>query len=125
MGLADRFKDKIQDKDIFESSKNVDENIKFISKPLDLKNESSIINPIENVLSSIDDSSSSSLYENLETEIISKIRKTPYWEEYSIQRQEKMISSYLHAKSNINNNFVSLQNEKQFIQDVLALSNNR
>jgi hypothetical protein len=121
MGLADRFKDKIQDKDIFESSRIVENKtstIKFISKPISKGNKTENFAEGENFISAFS-------LEDLETEIISKIRKTPYWEEYTIQRQEKMISSYLHAKSNLINKKVSLQNEKQFIQDVLALSNSR
>jgi hypothetical protein len=129
MGLAERFKDKISEKNIFESSK-IEENstnnsIRFISKPLDLKSESNIVKPIENILSSTEDTSSKFSCEDLETEIISKIRKTPYWEEYSIQRQEKMISSYLQIKLQMSNCEISNQERKQFIQNVLTLSNNR
>jgi hypothetical protein len=129
MGLAERFKDKISEKNIFESSK-IEENstnnsIRFISKPLDLKSESNIVKPIENILSSTEDTSSKFSREDLETEIISKIRKTPYWEEYSIQRQEKMISSYLQIKLQMSNCEISNQERKQFIQNMLTLSNNR
>jgi hypothetical protein len=128
MGLAERFKDKISGKNIFENSK-IEENlannsIKFISKPLNLKSESNIVNPIENILS-ISEENSSNFYEDLETEIISKIRKTPYWEEFSIQRQEKMISLYLQAKLQTSSCEMSSQEKKQFVQNVLSLSNHR
>jgi hypothetical protein len=122
MGLADRFKDKIQDKDIFTSIKRVEDNdvnLKFISKPISSVNMSEKVEKLDTKVSN------DALLESLETEIISKIRNTPYWEEFSIQRQEKMISSYLQTKLQMSNYEIINQEKKQFIQDVLALSNNR
>ena len=62
--------------------------------------------------------------EDLETKLISKIRKIPYWEEYSIQRQEKMITSYINKKLQTENN-LNISDKDEFIQNILALANNR
>lgn len=145
MGLADRFKDKLEVKDIFkkteiELSLN-QQDIQFISKPVtenvtiqpkiihsgqiqkiekinDIKKEE------QNVEQNCNDSSK---FEELETEIIDKIRKTPYWVEYSLNKQEAMIAKYFDVK--IQNKYSEIsftEDEKQiFIENILTLSNNR
>ena len=103
MGLADRFKDSLEQNDIF----------KKVETPQPRPSVAYVSNPI----------SRGSNYEDLETEIISKIRKTPYWSEYSALRQRKMIESYF-CKKQQQANFS--QNEKEeFIQNILILSNNQ
>ena len=72
MGLAERFKEELKSKNIFEKNnieKNLEkENIQFISKPIN-----NIVKAVDNDIYSVPK------FEELETEIISKIRKTPYW----------------------------------------------
>lgn len=118
MGLAERFKEELKSKNIFEKSnieKNLEkENIQFISRPI---KETTIEPTLQAKVESED------VLENLETEIISKIRNTPYWEEFSIDRQKKMIEKYFEAKTK-NNAYT--QNEKiEFIKNILILSNNK
>lgn len=145
MGLAERFKEKLEKKDIFkkddiEQALN-NQNIQFISKPI---TENIIIQPkvihsgniedIEN-LSDIKQEeipqeweiNNSPKFEELETEIIDKIRKTPYWEDFSAERQQHMISKYFETKTNkkYSNLNYSAEDKQIFIDNIIALSNNR
>lgn len=145
MGLAERFKDKLEKKDIFkkddiEQALN-NQNIQFISKPI---TENIIIQPkvihsgniedIEN-LSDIKQEeipqeweiNNSPKFEELETEIIDKIRKTPYWKDFSAERQQHMISKYFETKTNkkYSNLNYSAEEKQIFIDNIIALSNSR
>ena len=139
MGLAERFKDKLNNKDIFKKDQieqNLEINdIKFISKPITEnitiqpksihteKSEPIIFNKENQIPSTIHVSK----FEDMETEIIDKIRKTPYWEEYSQERQLAMISTYFDKKSKTKYskiNFTGTERE-DFIQNILTLANNR
>lgn len=137
MGLAERFKEELKSKNIFEKSnieKNLEkENIQFISKPINnivIKPEkeergNSIGQTINNnIVKAVDnDIYSVPKFEELETEIISKIRKTPYWNEYSIDRQKSMIEKYFKIKTKNSNTTQEEKNE--FIKSILILSNNK
>lgn len=134
MGLAERFKEELKSKNIFEKSnieKNLEkENIQFISKPINnivIKPEkeergNSIGQTINNnIVKTVDnDIYSVPKFEELETEIISKIRKTPYWNEYSIDRQKSMIEKYFKIKTKNSNTTQEEKNE--FIKNILILS---
>ncbi len=113
MGLAERFKEELKTKNIFEKSnieKNLEkENIQFISKPiLTSENNESYTEP---------------KFEDLETQIISKIRKTPYWEEYSFDRQKNMVEKYFKSKTK--HIKVTNEDKNEFIKSILILSNNK
>lgn len=137
MGLAERFKEELKSKNIFEKSnieKNLEkENIQFISKPINnivIKPEkeergNSIGQTINNnIVKAVDnDIYSVPKFEELETEIISKIRKTPYWNEYSIDRQKSMIEKYFKIKTKNSNTTQEEKNE--FIKNIIILSNNK
>ena len=137
MGLAERFKEELKSKNIFEKS-NIEkklekENIQFISKPINnivIKPEkeergNSIGQTINNnIVKTVDnDIYSVPKFEELETEIISKIRKTPYWNEYSIDRQKSMIEKYFKIKTKNSNTTQEEKNE--FIKNIIILSNNK
>ena len=92
MGLAERFKTKLEKKNIFEKDiieQKLEENdIKFISKPemIDLKNSTIqtpiIVNTDLNVSENQEEkmlSPDKLFLEDLENELINKIRKTPYY----------------------------------------------
>ncbi len=137
MGLAERFKEELKSKNIFEKSnieKNLEkENIQFISKPINnivIKPEkeergNSIGQTINNnIVKTVDnDIYSVPKFEELETEIISKIRKTPYWNEYSIDRQKRMIEKYFKIKTKNSNTTQEEKNE--FIKNIIILTNNK
>lgn len=137
MGLAERFKEELKSKNIFEKSnieKNLEkENIQFISKPINnivIKPEkeergNSIGQTINNnIVKAVDnDIYSVPKFEELETEIISKIRKTPYWEEYSFDRQKNMIEKYFKIKTKNSNTTQEEKNE--FIKNIIILTNNK
>lgn len=137
MGLAERFKEELKSKNIFEKSnieKNLEkENIQFISKPINnivIKPEkeergNSIGQTINNnIVKAVDnDIYSVPKFEELETEIISKIRKTPYWNEYSIDRQKSMIEKYFKSKTK--HIKVTNEDKNEFIKSILILSNNK
>lgn len=93
MGLADRFKDSLEQKDIFKTVK--------VSNPIKRSNN----------------------FDDLETDIIDKIRKTPYWSEYSSSEQKKMIGAYFNRK--LTGNSYSALEKEEFVQNILALSNNK
>lgn len=133
MGLAERFKDKLKDKDIYKKTEQVRisetpkqekpesiQDLTFISIPI---SETDITETKPKV---VIQKNSSYKFENLETEIIEKIRKTPYWNEYTTIRQEKMISGYFDQKATTkysNIQYSDLDRTK-FIQNILALANN-
>lgn len=137
MGLAERFKEELKSKNIFEKSnieKNLEkENIQFISKPINnivIKPEkeemgNSIGQTINNnIVKTVDnDIYSVPKFEELETEIISKIRKTPYWNEYPIDRQKSMIEKYFKIKTKNSNTTQEEKNE--FIKNIIILTNNK
>lgn len=137
MGLAERFKEELKSKNIFEKSnieKNLEkENIQFISKPINnivIKPEkeergNSIGQTINNnIVKTVDnDIYSVPKFEELETEIISKIRKTPYWNEYSFDRQKNMVEKYFNSKTK--HIKVTNEDKNEFIKSILILSNNK
>lgn len=137
MGLAERFKEELKTKNIFEKSnieKNLEkENIQFISKPINnivIKPEkeergNSIGQTINNnIVKTVDnDIYSVPKFEDLETQIISKIRKTPYWEEYSFDRQKNMVEKYFNSKTK--HIKVTNEDKNEFIKSILILSNNK
>ncbi len=136
MGLAERFKEELKTKNIFEKS-NIEkslekEHIQFISKPInniviepEKEEEKTIGQTINNnIVNTVDNEIySTQKYEELETEIISKIRKTPYWEEFSVDRQKNMIEKYFEAKTKNSN--VTQDEKSEFIKNILILSNNK
>jgi len=137
MGLAERFKEELKSKNIFEKSnieKNLEkENIQFISKPINNivikpekeKRGNSIGQTINNnIVKAVDnDIYSVPKFEDLETQIISKIRKTPYWEEYSFDRQKNMVEKYFNSKTK--HIKVTNEDKNEFIKSILILSNNK
>lgn len=137
MGLAERFKEELKTKNIFEKNnieKNLEkENIQFISKPINnivIKPEkeergNSIGQTINNnIVKAVDnDIYSVPKFEELETQIISKIRKTPYWEEYSFDRQKNMVEKYFNSKTK--HIKVTNEDKNEFIKSILILSNNK
>lgn len=137
MGLAERFKEELKTKNIFEKNnieKNLEkENIQFISKPINnivIKPEkeergNSIGQTINNnIVKTVDnDIYSVPKFEELETQIISKIRKTPYWEEYSFDRQKNMVEKYFNSKTK--HIKVTNEDKNEFIKSILILSNNK
>lgn len=137
MGLAERFKEELKSKNIFEKNnieKNLEkENIQFISKPIN----NIVIKPEKeergnstgqtinnNIVKAVDnDIYSVPKFEDLETQIISKIRKTPYWEEYSFDRQKNMVEKYFNSKTK--HIKVTNEDKNEFIKSILILSNNK
>ncbi len=130
MGLAQRFRDKLDKKNIFEKSqieKDFEaQDIKFISKPItesitvQPKNLHTGANePVKELAELATSNDNYKQFEDLETEIIDKIRKTPYWDEYSPERQEHMISSYFDKRCKIT---YSASERDEFIQNIMALT---
>ena len=133
MGLAERFKDKLEKKDIFQQKNNStnpienNSNIVYISPSTSQENETieqnnNIINPINNILKTNPIKEPQRYkFENLENLIIVKIRNTPYWTEYSLQKQESMINSFINKKGNTYN--FTEEEKKEFINNILVLTN--
>jgi len=106
MGLAERFKGKLDNKNIFQNEQN-----SCVSLPINKVQKIETQNPNK--------------FENLETEIISKIRKTPYWDEYTKKAQTNMIRSYFDRKITQKDIQYSIQEKDEFIENILILSNNK
>jgi len=125
MGLADRFKKDLEKTDIFkkkQTTKTAPDSkaeIIIIEEPEAVQEIQDLKQPVTNPISD----RKKNKFEDLETEIICKIRKTPYWNEYSIQNQENMIGSYFDKKTK--NIPFSPIDKKEFIQNILILSNNQ
>lgn len=100
MGIAERFKSKLDIQDIF--SKENKDTKKYVSKPIENTEQKEY--PLA----------------DLETRIIEKIRRTPYWNEYSAQQQENLISLYFKKKQNKYN--FSEQEKLEFIKNIMVLS---
>lgn len=116
MGIAERFKNKIEEQNIFENKieqKLNSNDIKFISKPTaqnqDVKPQSKNTQP---------DSTNSRIRE-IETTILNKISKTPYWNEFSNVQKEKMIGAYFEKKTN---NSFTKEEQKEFIKNIILKS---
>lgn len=138
MGLAQRFKDKLDEKSIFEKAEVKQSlesgSIKFISKPIKQnvtvqlkglhsgvkKSVKNLTEPDMTTDKNSDIHNTSKRFEDLETEIIDKIRKIPYWLEYSSERQINMISSYFDKRCNTD---FSYDEKLEFVENILALSN--
>jgi hypothetical protein len=127
MGLAERFKNKLIEKDIFE--------INTVTSPINPQRQTDvtsgqtqeenveIVEPTENILSSEEKAEPVKYeFEDVETQVIDKIRKTPYWGEFSIQRQEKMISSYLDKKRLAGKEITPFQLQ-ELVKNIIILSN--
>lgn len=131
MGLAERFKDKLNKKDIF--NKEIEQtlenqSIKFISKPITVQPKDIHTSPQtpDEVISNIYNNITTTNIDDLESEIIDKIRKTPYWEEYSSSRQENMISSYFEKKIQTEKySQIDTSSKEEFIKNIIILANNK
>lgn len=143
MGLAERFKTQLNTRDIFQKTEAVEDlmdGIKFISTPTESGAENSVqpeakeeqavevLTEKEDKVEPVTNSYNVAKFEELETDIINKIRKTPYWEDYSRKRQECMISKYFDVKiqnPKYSQDTYSLEDKNEFVQNILTLSNNR
>jgi hypothetical protein len=101
MGLAERFKNRLAQKDIFSKDGEA-----ASPTPTQYMSTSKIEHTYE--------------YEDIEAQIIDKIRKTPYWNEYSTQKQESMINSYIDKKQM--GNPISPTHKKELINNIMILS---
>ncbi len=114
MGLSDFFKKDTLRVNVPEEAENF-RNLSLDSdKPL-RKNKSSIPT-LDGTLSKV------SVFLELRTETIEKIKNNPFWGEYSFNSQEKMVSKYFDNKikrSKYNNIKYNLSDKKNFIEEVL------
>ena len=104
------------------------QSIKFISKPITIqpKEIHTNIKTPDEVISNIYENINKTNIDDLESEIIDKIRKTPYWEEYSSNRQEKMISSYFDKKIKTEKySEIETTTKEEFVKNIMILSNNK
>lgn len=155
MGIAERFKSKLETKNIFEKDiieqKLEEKEIKFISKPVaevpetdDIQDKNSGISCIcdnneqlqpDNVPTEPECCSNTVLpavsennLEDMETMLVDKIRKTPYWTEFSTERQTRMIENWFNAKTKnakYSEKNYTADEKDNFVQTVLVLANNR
>ena len=132
MGLAERFKDKLEQRDIFQKDKYITKQVKDTKPEKEQKHFEQLESEI-NLLAEVNTDEAPKIrpqakFEELETEIIGKIRKTPYWADYSTIKQQNMISKYFDNKVQKNKYSkieYSTADKLSFIQDILTLSNYR
>ncbi len=120
MGLAERFREQLKNKDIFEDKreKQVIQPSKVICN-LDVENISKIKTYTTNVIKH----STSRVYkpttskEELKTAIKSKILKTPCWDDYSLETKTKMLEKYFATKMKGQEYTISEKND--FVNSIL------
>ena len=150
MELSQRFKQQLEKIDLYNSNNKIDTSIE--KENVKVKKENVVI---ENILEDkntrieeqvydnyvhnpILDTSKESLVEtncdsvnnldNLKSELIEKINKTPYWEEYSSKRQENMICSYITTslkKDRYSNIDCHESERKNLIKSIMDFLTNR
>ena len=114
MGLAERFKNRLEQKDIFSRSGQ--------TSPISTEKNANIVQPIDNILNSKPEPKTQRYeFEDIEAQVIDKIKKTPYWSEYSIQQQESMITLYIDRKG-VHNPISPIQ-KRELIDNILILAN--
>ena len=66
-------------------------------------------------------------FEDLETDTINKIRKTPHWQDYPLKNQENMISKYFDSKIKGKYSDINYTNTEKlgFIKNILTLANSK
>lgn len=66
-------------------------------------------------------------FEDLETDTINKIRRTPHWQDYPLKNQENMISKYFDSKIKTRYSDINYTNNEKsgFIKNILTLANNK
>ena len=106
MGIAERFKNRLERSNIFETSAEIPKVSRNVSVPI------TGVSPKFQIYR----------YENLEAQIISKIRNTPYWNDYTREAKENMISSYFYKKADLTSSNVSEQDCRDFVQNVIDLT---
>lgn len=112
MGLADRFREKLNNKDIFENTTNIKHTTQ---KPDDKINIKTNITPITSPIDKTTEKNNN--FEELKQLTINKISKTPYWEDYSEKNKIIMLGKYFDAKTKGENHNTNIKNE--FIKSIL------
>lgn len=109
MGLAQRFREQLKHKDIFEDKRTKKKTIQNknnsgIIYELDIKTISEIKNYTTNVIKNSTSKGSKSIYkptttkDDLKIAIRAKILKTPCWDDYSIKTKTTMLEKYFDTK---------------------------
>jgi hypothetical protein len=113
MGLADRFKKTLNTTDIFTSPDSTIPSVKQkVSAPVST-----------GVIPVISQDRVDNKLNDLVVNTVKKIKKTPYWSDFSESEQEKMISRYFDIKikaEKYSGVKIGLKEKCSFIQDVLA-----
>ncbi len=107
MGLADRFRLKLEQNDLFtteEKETRTQEN-----------------NVYEFVSNTVSENSNDKKFEDLETDVIRKIRNTPCWAEFNSGAQKNMISNYFEAKVKRKDISYTSIDKANFIKNILDL----
>ena len=107
MGLADRFKTELKTQDIYSTSIEVTtpklEIARMVTTPKDFSQDKFAL---------------------LRKNLLSKINKTPYWNDYSAQSQEKMILKYFETKNKFNHTEYNKDDAIKFLNTVLKTTSN-
>ncbi len=116
MSIAEKFRKTLSTRDIFAQSKSESDN-DSATAPIEIDADIPTL--------TITQEPRTNKFTDLTNETLQKIHNTPFWEEYSMQEQEKMISKYFDAKvrrSPYASVKYSLVDKLSFIEDVLKSS---
>lgn len=124
MSIADRLKKTLTGVNFFKKSEDTDDKNVMLTVKEELGNEEiEFIEPVEaNIVSINPKIEKVNKFEDLAMELVNKIKNTPYWTEFPMKSQEKMISKYFDKKIK-SQKYVeipySLTDKLTFIEEVL------
>lgn len=123
MSIADKLKKTLSETNFFKKTEPEKEVIIKTTQEEVFASEPELIEPVESKIVSINPKVEKvNKFEDLAIELVNKIKNTPYWSEFSMKSQEKMISKYFDKKIR-SQKYVeipySLTDKLTFIEEVL------
>lgn len=119
MSIADKLKKTLSQTNLFANEELKKEEL---TEQKQIEAETDDVSPEVNIVSINPKVVRENKFKDLANELVTKIQKTPYWEEFSMKSQEKMISKYFDKKIK-SKKYVeipySLTDKLTFIEEVL------
>ncbi len=126
MSIADKLKKTLSETNFFKKEESFDCEAQVVQndKPVEVYEEFNYINePVATNIVSINSKIERvNKFEDLAMQLVNKIKNTPYWTEFSMKSQEKMISKYFDKKVKTQKYVeipYSLTDKLTFIEEVL------
>lgn len=126
MGIADKLKKTLSRTNFFKKEESFEHDAQVVQndEPVEVYEEFNYITePVETNIVSINSKVERvNKFEDLAMQLVNKIKNTPYWAEFSMKSQEKMISKYFDKKVKTQKYVeipYSLTDKLTFIEEVL------